>query len=102
MPWHRNGNTTERGYGWQWQKLRKRILQRDSYLCRPCKDTGRYTPAKVVDHIIPKAEGGTDDPANLQCLCIEHEKQKTAQDAKRGQGSTYRHRTRIGISGWPE
>lgn len=25
-----------------------------------------------VDHIIPKAHGGTDDPSNLRCLCRKH------------------------------
>ena len=28
--------TTQRGYGWKWQKTRKRILIRDQYLCVPC------------------------------------------------------------------
>lgn len=37
-----------------------------------------------VDHIIPRAEGGSDDLHNLQLLCDDCHKQKTQEDAKRG------------------
>lgn len=76
--------TTARGYGWQWQQLRLRILQRDAYRCQLCKRAGRLTPARDVDHIVSKAEwlrvngslDGVDDPAQLQSLC------KPCHDAK--------------------
>ena len=41
--------TTERGYGYAWQQLRKRIL-RDEPLCRRCKEQGRTTAAQQVHH----------------------------------------------------
>lgn len=69
--------TTARGYGWQWQKLRLRILQRDGYRCQLCKLAGRITPARDVDHILNRASGGTDDPGNLQSLCKPCHDQKT-------------------------
>lgn len=85
----------ERGYGTAWDKLRLRILARDLYLCQHCLTNGRPTQATQVDHIIPKAKGGTDDDGNLQALCPECHDQKTASDNGRTQ------RRRIGPDGWP-
>ncbi|EHS1339913.1 HNH endonuclease, partial [Escherichia coli] len=36
--------------------------------------------AKTVDHIIPKAHGGTDADCNLQSLCWPCHKAKTARE----------------------
>lgn len=49
-------------------------------LCRMCRAKGRVTEAKHVDHIIPIEQGGTDDPDNLQSLCISCHAEKTAKD----------------------
>ena len=68
--WHDGSlTTTQRGYGYAWQKLRKLVLQRDDYLCQECYRNKKLTPATDVDHIKPKSAGGTDDPENLQSLC---------------------------------
>lgn len=75
--------TTQRGYGWRWQKLRQRILERDKYLCQICLAAGRITVASEVDHIINKASGGTDDPDNLQSACGPCHKAKTLQESQR-------------------
>ena len=79
----RTGSTTERGYGYAWQKLRKQILKRDNYLCVKCSEQGRLTEAKEVDHIKAKAHGGTDDWDNLQSLCTPCHREKTAKEGKR-------------------
>lgn len=76
----RTGSTTERGYGYAWQKLRKLILQRDKYLCVLCKEQGRLTEATDVDHKLNKAKGGTDDWDNLQSLCGPCHKIKTSTE----------------------
>ena len=39
-----------------------------------------------VDHIIPKAEGGTDDESNLQSLCKPCHAAKTDREKNRGRG----------------
>lgn len=78
----------ERGYGWAWEKLRKVVLARDCGLCQPCSSAGRLTPGKIVDHIIPKAEGGTDDLENLQVICKPCHVRKTATESARGGGGT--------------
>ena len=76
------GNTTERGYGHAWRKLRESILKRDGYLCVKCRAEGRLIEATDVDHIKAKARGGTDDPDNLQALCAPCHREKTATEGK--------------------
>lgn len=46
------------------------VLVRDNYTCRYC---GRQAPNVVlhVDHVIPVAKGGTDDPDNLVTACYD-------------------------------
>ena len=73
----RRGTAAERGYGWQWRKLRKVILRRDGYQCAQCRREGILNPADEVDHIVAKARGGDDEPANLQSLCKPHHAAKT-------------------------
>jgi len=50
--------------------LRWQILKRDGFRCQIC---GRSAPEVTlhVDHKIPVARGGTDDPDNLWTLCAE-------------------------------
>lgn len=75
--------TTERGYGWRWQKAREVILAREP-LCRPCKQAGRVSPATEVDHVVEKARGGTDDPDNLQPICKHCHDAKSRVEARGG------------------
>lgn len=79
--------TTERGYGWRWQKLRERILKRDGYLCQPCERAGRTTLAKEVDHILNKASGGDDSDDNLQAICSTCHYEKTAMESAAARGA---------------
>jgi 5-methylcytosine-specific restriction protein A len=87
----------ERGYGTAWDKLRLTILKRDKYLCRcdECKKAYRLREATQVDHRIPKAQGGTDDPNNLCAINAECHKRKT--DIENGR----RLKPVIGADGWP-
>lgn len=78
----------ERGYGTAWDKLRLTILKRDNYLCqcKYCKAEGRVSVAHHVDHVIPKEQGGTDDPSNLQAInkdCHERKTQEEKAEARR-------------------
>jgi 5-methylcytosine-specific restriction protein A len=50
---------------------------RNHPLCVHCLAAGITTAAIDVDHIIPKREGGTDHPANLQSLCHSCHSKKT-------------------------
>lgn len=84
-----------RGYGPEWDRLRKRILARDKHLCQPCLADGHLTAAKQVDHVTPKAKGGTDDESNLQAICGPCHEAKTIRE----KGGTPRQV--IGLDGWP-
>ncbi|MBQ2263252.1 MAG: HNH endonuclease [Loktanella sp.] len=102
MAWQGDrGTRHQRGYGHRWVKLRDTILQRDGHLCIPCLHNGRPTPAKQVDHITPKSQGGTDEHDNLQSICVDCHKAKTAseaaviRDALRAEG-----KPSIGDDGW--
>ncbi|AAL40344.1 putative bacteriophage protein gp82 [Burkholderia pseudomallei] len=77
------GNRHARGYGTAWDKIRQRILRRDSGLCQPCLQAGRVTVATAVDHVISKARGGTDHDENLQAICRDCHAAKTARERLR-------------------
>lgn len=54
-----------------WGRIRRVVLERDEYRCRvptavgvPC-----LAYATTVDHITPRARGGTDDLGNLRAAC---------------------------------
>ena len=50
------------------QTLRPRIIRRDRNTCQMCDKTLLAVDLEV-DHIVPRARGGTDDPSNLRTLC---------------------------------
>lgn len=63
----------QRGYDSRWERIRAAHLREEPY-CRICGDVGSN-----VDHIIPRARGGTNDPQNLQTLCASCHSAKTAE-----------------------
>lgn len=70
-----------RGSTRQWRKTRERILERDGHRCTAIEN-GRRCPETTnlhVDHITPKASGGTDDDENLTTLCARHNLTKGAR-----------------------
>lgn len=56
-----------------WDATRKRILDRDGHRCRTCG-----APATHVDHI---DRGAGEVDSNLQSLCADCHKRKTAAEA---------------------
>jgi hypothetical protein len=69
-------------------KLRDAVVQKDNGKCRgidnyecPLKDRTEDASGFHVDHILPVADGGTDDIENLQLLCPCCHAVKTKRDA---------------------
>jgi 5-methylcytosine-specific restriction endonuclease McrA len=52
---------TKKGSTRQWRKLRAAVLARDKGICHLCGRAG----ARTVDHLVPRAHGGSDDYWNL-------------------------------------
>lgn len=103
--WQGQGSRHERGYGYEWTKVRALVLRIDGYLCQPCERAGRPTPATEVDHIIPKSLGGDDSADNLEAICTDCHKDKTSREATESRGGTAKPRIRFDASGaviWPE
>lgn len=59
------------------KRLRYEILRRDNHTCRYCGAHAPDVPI-TVDHVIPVALGGTDDPANLAASCADCNSGKSA------------------------
>lgn len=83
--WVKN-NPNSGKYGWAWSKKRDKILKRDGYLCQPCYRQHKFTEAKEVDHVVPKAAGGSERDSNLEAICHTCHKIKTRDEAQRGRG----------------
>lgn len=64
-------------------------------LCVECKRQGYTRAATQVDHVLALANGGTDTADNLQSLCDDCHRMKTARDLG------YRQRHQVGLDGWP-
>lgn len=59
------------------KRLRYEILRRDNHTCRYC---GGVAPEVVlrVDHVVPQALGGSDEPSNLVAACHDCNAGKTS------------------------
>lgn len=75
---------------WEWvHYIRPRILKRDNWTCYVCGLAG----ADQVDHINPRAEGGSDEDRNLAAIHgIPCHRDKTLAEAARGKARMTRRR----------
>ena len=55
-------------YGRSWKKIRERYVQLHPF-CEECMKHGALVMTEQVHHIVPLAEGGTNDESNLMSLC---------------------------------
>lgn len=72
-------------------KLRRRVLSLTGGMCE-ILSRGCTGVATEVDHIIPVAEGGTDELDNLQAACPGCHRIKTQAEAARGRAKFSRLR----------
>lgn len=68
--------------------LRHKVFVRDNYRCVECGATNMETTLEI-DHIIPVSKGGTNDIDNLQTLCKECNRAKSATIWNVEYGSTF-------------
>ncbi len=98
------GSAASRGYGRDWQRLRRLVLSEEP-LCRECQKRGRVTLAVEVDHIVPirKAPERRLDQTNLQGLCKPCHSRKTAREdgGFNGFGKHRGHSGPVGTDGVP-
>ena len=73
-------------------RKRERIFRRDKFLCQEHLRNGILVSvalhgknAGICDHIVPIAEGGTEEDSNLQTLCKACDKLKTQKESKKAQ-----------------
>jgi 5-methylcytosine-specific restriction protein A len=60
----------------------RRVRARDP-ICKVCHSR----PTDHADHIVPMAEGGADDEANMQGICIPCHELKTADELRRAKAN---------------
>jgi len=77
----RDSDTNKR-YGRAWKKIRARFLSQHP-LCEQCEKAGRLTPAEEVHHILPLADGGTNEESNLMALCKSCHSKITVENLNR-------------------
>lgn len=79
-------------------------MERTNWLCERCLGVGRWagkekggiaTAAKIVNHIVPLAHGGSDDDENTENLCRDCDLIVTAEQFG------HKRKVRIGSDGWP-
>ena len=80
-----NREPTKRIRGRELQRRRQRLFAEHPF-CVLCERDGKLTLATIRDHIIPLAEGGSDDESNVQALCSLHNELKRREEARRGRG----------------
>lgn len=96
----------ERGYGADWERVRKIVIARDNGLCQMCLAADRVTQGKDVDHKKPKSEckrlgwtkAQTDHPSNLWYLCHPCHLKKTEEEQGKKKHAPL---PQIGPDGWP-
>ena len=68
------------------RQLRRERLFSSDPLCPDCRRQGLIVLAVEVDHVVPLWEGGSEDDANCEGLCVECHGAKSAAEAARRHG----------------
>jgi len=105
MAWSKESRQS-RGYGAEWEQVRKVVIKRAGGLCERCALKNRLALGKDVDHKTPKAkakrmgwsEAKTDHPDNLWYICRNCHDRKTTEET----GRTFRPKVETGVDGWPK
>lgn len=85
-----------------WEARRKKVLERDGYVCQSCgvKSTRVDDVRFDVDHIVPKSENGSHALENLQTLCPScHANKHPDIDNLQQRAHAYERRNKPGVWG---
>jgi 5-methylcytosine-specific restriction protein A len=86
-PVEKRGSAAKRGYGRQWQKVRKRQLSVSPLCADPRgRHVGRVVVATEAHHMIALRNGGTNHLSNLQSLCKPCHSYETVRETRGGRG----------------
>lgn len=72
-------NSRARGYDHSWEKTAAAVRREEPW-CRLHLARNQKVSTAHVDHIVPRARGGTDDRSNLQGLCSSCHSSKTVRE----------------------
>lgn len=105
MAWSKESRQS-RGYGAEWDRVRKVVIKKAGGLCQHCWAEGRVAMGREVDHIVSKAkaktlgwsDSKTDHWRNLQYLCKPCHDRKSTEET----GRTFRPKVETGLDGWPK
>jgi 5-methylcytosine-specific restriction endonuclease McrA len=64
-------------------EVRKHVFERNNYQFQSCQQIDLTTKNLQVDHIIPLAQGGTNEFSNFQALCAKCNREKSAKHDSR-------------------
>ena len=81
----KRASASKRGYGRVWRRIREDFLRANPLCVDPMKrHLEKVVPSFEPHHIIPKAEGGSDEWDNLMALCSDCHKALEARQRKSG------------------
>lgn len=79
----KRGTANERGYNWNWHKVRNAKLS-DNPLCERCDKKGRVVVAVLVHHKDRNPRNNTD--SNLESLCAACHEDEHKEDRRHDKG----------------
>ena len=66
----------------EFRRNRPIVVRRDRGLCLICELLGRVTPARDCDHLLSRAQGGSDDISNLSMICPDCHAAKSIEERR--------------------
>lgn len=72
-------------------RVRFEVLKRDAFRCQYCGKQAGAGAELEIDHIIPRAKGGTDDKENLITACKECNNGKSSKELFTEPGGAEHH-----------
>lgn len=69
VSWRTKTASSENAQTPEWRRIQPKILDRDGHRCQIRYEGRCIGTATTVDHVVPVAHGGTNEPSNLRAAC---------------------------------